>query len=498
MSVDQIIRLDGVGLCCFLLGAMIAFAPSQSPAQKIELIGETTVESRTLTFAEGQSTRFSRTANGRTHQQTSLTTYGGFQYVTYFDAKRRVCIGRRKLPSGAWEVIHFDDHKFESNDSHNTAVLGICDKDGTIHMAFDHHASRLNYRVSELEAAHHPESVEWNAELFSPIKHTLGSVVPDDQVTYPRFFPASNGNLMFYYRAVTSGNGDGMIEEYDGNKHDWTAGLGKFIARDIGTYKANGKTSLYRNPYMNSLSYAGQRLHASWVWRDRFEKTNVRNQHDLCYAYSNDHGRTWHNSAGKLIGKTGRDPIHLNSPGLVVAPIPTNHGLTNSNTHYAYADGSVHVLMRHFLEGTKKSNYQHYWRTSEGTWHREVLPLTGDRPKIIGSQARTLVLVYSCEGELLVATGRPRRNDNGWRWKSLNLPHRHSNYGDAVLDLRRWESDKILSVYSQAEPVTEIRTTQSGPVDGIPSPLRVVDYRITETITLPASVEVNQTQQEPQ
>ncbi len=167
-----------LALGLFLSGPFAVFAVAQVPASQLELIEKTNVEERALTFATGPATRFSNAVNGRTHQQTPLTTYRGYQYVTYFDAERRVCIGRRKLPHGSWEVIQFKDHKIESTDSHNAAVIGICDKDGTIHMAFDHHATRLNYRVSKLGAAHHPDSVQWNTDLFGGVNHTLGSVSP--------------------------------------------------------------------------------------------------------------------------------------------------------------------------------------------------------------------------------------------------------------------------------------------------------------------------------
>jgi len=454
-------------------------------ATEVELVGKSTVTEKALTFAVGPAARFGQTVNGRTHQQTPLTTYRGYQYVTYFDAQRRLCVGRRKLPSGSWEVIQFKDHRFESNDSHNASVIGICDKDGTIHLAFDHHASPLNYRVSKLGAAHHPESVPWNADLFAGVMHSLGSVMTDERVTYPRFFSSPNGKLMLYYRAVTSGDGDGMIEEYDGEKHDWTPGLGKFIARDIGTYTYGGNTSQYRCPYMNSLSYAGGRLHASWVWRDRFERTNVGNQHDLCYAYSDDYGRTWCNSEGVTIGKTGSQFIHLDSPGLVVASIPSHYGLTNQNTHYAYPDSSVHVILRHRLKGTQDNRYHHYWRTSQGVWKSEALPFSGSRPKLVGTSDRRLVLVYTDEDEenderewLHIAEGRPHTDQTGWRWSAVKLPQPHSVCGDAVLDQQRWEAERVLSIYGQEAPSKMIRTDRPGPVDGMPSPLTVVDYQL--------------------
>ncbi|TWU28647.1 BNR repeat-containing protein [Bythopirellula polymerisocia] len=465
----------------FLSGPIAVIVSSQVHPSKLERIEKTTVEEKALTFATGPATRFSNTVNGRTHQQTPLTTYRGFQYVTYFDAERCLCIGRRKLPSGSWKVIKFDDHRLESNDSHNAAVIGICEKDGTIHMAFDHHATRLNYRVSRLGAVHDPDSVDWNADLFGPVMHTLGSVQPDKQVTYPRFFRAPNGNLMLYYRAVTSGDGDGMIEEYDGEKHDWNISLGKFIARDIGLYTANGKTSISRCPYMDSLSYAGQRLHVSWVWRDRFEKTDPANQHDLCYAYSDDHGRTWHNSAGEIIGKTGKDFIHLDTPGLVVASIPSRSIPTNQNTHYAFADGSIHVVLSHRIKGLWARCYNHYWRSSNGYWYHETLPFRGDRPKLVGASNRSLVLVYTDDEELFIAKGQPDSHQTRWEWTDIKLTHHHSIYGDAVLDLQRWEEENVLSIYSQQEPTKEIKTNRPEPIDGIPSPLNVVDYRFVET-----------------
>jgi len=457
---------------------------AQVPTTKIRLMGSSVVAERTLTFAEGPAAKFSTTVNGRTHQQTPLVTSRGYQYVTYFDAQRRVCIGRRKLPDGKWENIQFKDHKFKTNDSHNSAVIGICEKDGTIHMAFDHHASPLNYRISKQGAAHDPESVKWDAKLFSPVLHTLGSVKTHERVTYPRFFPAPNGNLMFYYRSVTSGNGNGEIEEYDGKRHQWRRGMGTFISRDQGTYTFGGRTSKFRCPYMNHLFYAGDRLHASWIWRDRFEKTSAKNQHDLCYVYSDDNGRTWLNSDGKFIGRTGKRLINIDSPGLVVIPIPSNAGLSNQNTHYAYTDGSVHIVMRgrgkNEQTGKPAVQYFHCWRSTDGEWDFAPVSLDGRRPKLVGTKNHSLILIYTRGSQLLMAVGKPNSNRTKWQWSDLKLPRRHSCYGDAVVDLQRWEEEQVLSVYSQLEPKKKVKTTNPGPVDGAPAPLYVVDYQIVD------------------
>lgn len=450
---------------------------------KIEVLSESTVDEKALNFAEGPAAKFSTTVNGRTHQQSPLVTFAGYQYATYFDSERRVCIARRKLPGTRWDVIRFDDHTIRSNDSHNTAVIGICENDGTIHMAFDHHASKLNYRVSKIGAASDPDSATWNAQLFSKVTHTLGSVKPAERVTYPRFFPTPDGNLMLWYRGLTSANGDSFLEEYDGKKHAWSLDLGKVIARDMGTFEVNGKTSEYRCAYMNSVSFAGRRLHASWIWRDRFEKTKAANQHDLCYAYSDDKGRTWKNSAGELIARTGKEFIHLNSPGLVVAKIPINSGLANQNTHFAYSDGSIHIALRHKVisesnvVSENEGNYHHYWRDDQGRWKHASLPLTGQRPKIIGTKNKHLFLLFNDEDRLQIAHGIPSSDRATWTWSEISLEHYQSIGGEPLVDLGLWQQQQILSIYGQEIPERIVTTQLNQPIDGDPSHLKVVDYR---------------------
>lgn len=173
-------------------------------AQNILPLETSLVEASGLTFADGSETRFANRINGGTYQQQSLSSFRGYQYTVYYDSNRHVCVGRRKLPAGAWEIARLTDYRFQSNDSHNVAALGICQKDG------------LNYRVSVLGVALDPESVTWGAGLFGPVTDRLGAVGQLTKVTYPRFFPAPNGNLMMYYRFGGSGSGDGMIHEYDG------------------------------------------------------------------------------------------------------------------------------------------------------------------------------------------------------------------------------------------------------------------------------------------
>lgn len=445
------------------------------PARGVELevLQSTVLDPNALNFSAGNAS-FSQNINGRTFHRPPVSTFRGYQYATWYDGSRNVCLGRRKLPAGTWEVLRFTDYTITSDDSHNVVSLGVCHLDGTIHLAFDHHADPLNYRVSVPGVASDPEAATWSTSLFGPTTNVLGSVGVLSSVTYPYFFNAPNGNLMLYYRQGGSGNGDGMLQEYDGSTHDWTTGLGKFIARNGNYSGALSTNSTSRNPYVNGLTYAGDRLHVSWCWRE--SAGGSATNHDLAYAYSDDHGRTWLNSAGTRIGTTGSSFITIDSPGLVVAPIPQDSGLSNSYTQYAYPDGSCHVVVAHHQAGTTTKRYHHYWRNAAGNWSGEVLPFpSGSRPKLVGDDDRSLFLAYSAGGILRIAKGTPDAGRTAWAWTEIHAQSDTTEGGEGQIDLTRWETDRILSVYGQVRYAA----------DGSPTPLHVFDYQVSGQAILP-------------
>jgi hypothetical protein len=467
ITCPRIIRLGGA-VSAAILG-MLAGGPLN--ATEVDVLKVTTLDETGLTFATGSQTKFSTNINGRTFQkQSAVTTFNGWQYTTYYDANRHVVLGRRQLPDGEWDLIRFTDYQITSSDAHNVTVVGICEGDGTIHLAFDHHAHDLNYRVSEPGAATNPESVIWDASLFGPVTDQLGSVGKLTRVTYPRFFRAPNGNLMLYYRYRGSGNGDGMIQEYNATTHDWTRGLGKFIS-SVGTYSgARSTNSTSRNPYLNGIFYAGDRIHVTWGWRE--SSGGAAFNHDLCYAYSDDHGRTWYNNDGTLIGETNRSFITVDSPGVVVAEIPQNEGLSNQYTSYFYPDGRAHVMVQH------NGLYEHHWRSAAGDWAFESLPFNGTRPDMIGDSDGNLILVYASGGRLKLAKGTKRESGTGWSWEEIYSRADATEMGEGLLDRERWEAESILSVYGQESPAEQLDYGSGAMIDGMPAPVHVIDFRI--------------------
>ncbi|MHC4626954.1 MAG: BNR repeat-containing protein, partial [Planctomycetota bacterium] len=322
------------GLVVIVLLAVLIAAPRLAEADfRAAKIGDSLIDARALTIQGG----FGQCINGLSFQQDAIVTHGEHQYVVYYDGKRRVCLARRELPRGRWRIMRFADYDFKSNDAHNTISMGICPKDGTIHLAFDHHGHSLHYRVSRKDGAHNPTDAAWDTSLFGPVISQLEAGKPI-KITYPRFWQTPDGGLQFCYRRGGSGNGDRMLVDYDAESGLWVNT--RQIDSGRGLFQDSMGDSRSRCSYPNGYNYGPDgKLHATWVWRESSQGSN----HDLMYAYSRDRGRTWLNNKGEPLG----GPPGLNSPGITVVPIDRLHGLMNTHGHAVDSKGRVHVVMWH-------------------------------------------------------------------------------------------------------------------------------------------------------
>lgn len=98
--------------------------------------------------------------NANSFQQDAIVSSHGWQYAAFYSARRPserhdpvyVHLSRRQLRSAKgtklvvshWETIVFEDYGQTTDDGHNTISIGVCDGDGTIHVAFDHHCDRYD------------------------------------------------------------------------------------------------------------------------------------------------------------------------------------------------------------------------------------------------------------------------------------------------------------------------------------------------------------------
>ena len=322
--------------CCIPL-FIVALHPTLA-ASELTKTGDSVVDPKALTIKEAQWYAI----NGLSSQQDAVVSHENYQYVAYYDAKRQVCLGRRKLTTGQWEVIRFKDYDFKSNDSHNTISLGICPKDGTMHLAFDHHGHPLHYRVSRKHVLSEPQKAVWDASLFGPVTSELekGRRIA---ITYPRFWQTPDGGLQFCYRQGSAGNGDRILVDYHPKSGTWVNT--RKIDSGAGLFKDTWGKSESRCSYPNGYNYGPHgKLHVTWVWREGSGNAN----HDLMYAYSEDQGKIWLNNKVQVL----RAPPHVNSPNITVVNISRGYGLMNSHGQAVDSQGRIHLVMWHCTDKT--------------------------------------------------------------------------------------------------------------------------------------------------
>ena len=435
--------------------------------------------------------------------QDPITSFAGWQYVVYYDAARKVCLARRRLPSAtspasAWQIIRFSGYEFKTNDAHNVASVGISRKDGSIHIAYDGHGQPTYIRSSRPGVATEPEKVEWNESLFGPQRNEIETDKPLKTISYPRFFNAPDGDLQFAYRVRGSGDGDLWMADYNAQTGQWQNS--RQIDTGKGDWREAAELPLHpaRNSYPNGFQYgANGTLHTTWTWREK-----GAGNHDISYAYSEDKGITWKNNAGQIVARTapGADALAMGiaSPGLVAVPVTIRQGMINNQAQAIDSRGRVHVIVSHATPASAREaglpwpsvttwgavgalRYHHYFRASDGSWKQSELPwVAGGRGWMGFDGADNAYLVYIGRpapfptgdesqiyffGPLTVATATAKNNYNDW---SVAYQEQGPFSSEFRVDESRLKNEGVLSMIAQ-------RAARNGVFS---SPLSVVDLKI--------------------
>lgn len=235
---------------------------------------------------------------------------------------------------------------------------------------------RLRYRHSVTGLATDPDQFRWTADLFTPTLHHLPGLPSAHEhfsyVTYPRFINSGPGrDMLVSFRTGKAGLGDDHLYVY-------RAAVGHFEL--VGTHLVG----VQNNPYVHGMDVDGRRgrLHVTWVyrafvhyqgWDDLLDTKHkqqagpngAENNHDICYAYSDDGGRTWRNTHNEVVADMGDDKaagVRPNATGLVVFEIPKGSGLTNQESQAVGPNGDVHVLNRTFGAEPGEALWRHFYR----------------------------------------------------------------------------------------------------------------------------------------
>lgn len=377
-------------------------------------------------------------------QQNAIMTRNGYQYIAYWNKAKHVCISRKKIPNGHWEEIELTNYTSPNDlaDNHYTISFGICENDGTIHIAFDHHNNDLNYVISNGDLTNDPENALWSANSFSNKRNYLVNGTPIVEngtdlagaITYPRFISKPDGDLLFECRTGWSGDGNSLLWDYSGTTHTWDY-IGEYLHGRDYVGMPSGYTS--KCGYINGLHYTpnGTRLHVSLVWR---ETPTASTNHDVYVAYSDDDGRTWFNTAGKRIGTTGDNQVdnllNYDSEGFKILSINEQRGLINQEGQAVDSKGGIHILQSYMLDSQAntsdwaasraKSHMRHIYMTNEGIWKSDVVAESYTDRGDIAVDKYDNIYVLGPDYRVYYAL-----NSEAWAtWHTLDIDH----YGEAV------------------------------------------------------------------
>jgi hypothetical protein len=230
----------------------------------------------------------------------------------------------------------------------------------------------LRYRHSVPGIAFRPEEVDWSAKHFtSTLDHLPGLPSIHEHfsyVTYPRFGEMGR-DMFFSIRTGKAGLGDDLLYVY-------VATTGAYVF--VGTHLKG----VHNNPYVHGMDYRDGKLHVTWVyrgfvhydgWDDPLDTKHkqqagpngAENNHDMCYAYSDDMGYTWRNGSGDIIASLREGgSVRPDSEGIVAFKIPKGSSLTNQEAQVVDQDGGVHVLNRDSVDG--ELLWKHYYKPLNG------------------------------------------------------------------------------------------------------------------------------------
>ena len=390
-------------------------------------------------------------------RRNSVVSRGGRQYVAFYDAARRVVLARRRLGSDAWEVGR-TQYTGDASDAHRSISIAV-DGRGFLHVVWNQHDSPLQYCRSV-----RPDSLELSAPL--PM---LGD--REGRVTYPEFYATSGGRLLFLYRDGASGGGNLVLNRYDPQSGRWARLQDKLI---------DGEGE--RNAYWQAAVDARGTIHLSWVWR---ETPDVATNHDLCYAKSDDGGRTWRKSTGEPY----KLPISA-ATAEYVRRIPQGSELINQTSMATDARGRPYVVTYWRPEGTRVPQYHlvyhdgRGWRTLQVTRRTTPFSLSGrgtrripvSRPQVVVDERRggasAYVIFRDAErgGRVSVAACR-NLPDGGCA--VTDLTEESVGMWEPTYDPEVWRSRKELHLFVQRVGQGQGETTEEIPAQ----PVSVLEWR---------------------
>ncbi|MEQ1641951.1 MAG: BNR repeat-containing protein [Pyrinomonadaceae bacterium] len=385
-----------------------------------------TAQVRVVPIAEGWA---KNQVNAVIFRKNSVTSHRDHQYAAFYDADSNVIVAKRRLGSTDWAITKTG---FTGNtaDAHNSISIAV-DGRGFLYLAWGNHNKKLNYaRSAKVESA----------DAF--VRASM-IVRKEDRVSYPEFYSMPDGDLLFFYRDGTSGNGDLVLNRWDAKKQVWSRVQDKLI---------DGERQ--RNAYPQITVDLKGSIHLSWVWR---ETPDVATNHDLCYARSDDTGKTWVKSSSEKY----QLPITA-SMAEYIYRIPQKSELINQTsmttdergrpyiaTYWRDADSQVPQYRVAYSDGKN-------WRMSQVGSRKTAFSLSGggtkripiSRPQIVANRGRVNVIFRDEERGSKVSVASTNDIDAGI-WKIADITGTSVGMWEPSYDNELWRRRGLFELFVQ-------------------------------------------------
>jgi len=265
-----------------------------------------------------------------------LLTRAGRQFVAFYDADRRMTVGARRLGEDAFRLVRLPERI--GWDSHNTIRMAVDDA-GFLHLSGNMHCVPLKYfRTAK----------PYDVATFERIESMVGR--EERRVTYPHFFRGPKGEFLFTYRDGGSGRGNQIYNVYDPATQAWS--------RLFDEPLTDGRGRM--NAYLHGpVKGPDGRFHLVWVWRDT---PDCATNHDPSYARSRDL-RHWETAGGKPVALS----MTVETPGLIVDPVPPGGGVINGNVTLGFDAADRPIVSYHKFDSDGKTQIYNA-RFEDGRW----------------------------------------------------------------------------------------------------------------------------------
>jgi len=289
------------------------------------------------------------TVNTVIFRHHGIFTHEGHQFTSFYVDEKTLRFVCRRLSDD--QITQYDlAGEYNLKDAHNSISMGV-DRQGYLHVCFDHHATKLRYRRSL-----QPMSIDgWTDDLPMTGQH-------EDQVTYPTFIlPRAGFPLTLLYRDGTHNKGSARLKYYNEKSQSW---------HDKPTPILSGaeQKPWTSNAYWNhpAIGTDGS-LHLSFVWRTGvLGDEQLVNNINIGYAWSPDNGHHWYS----LQGQPYQVPI-TPTTAETVWPVPPGSNLINQCSMALDRFNRPHIVF-YANDADGIPQYQHL-RYDGKRWHHQTL-----------------------------------------------------------------------------------------------------------------------------